>query len=70
MEFYRGFEYSVAKRCTCLFDNDGVPGVQNSAENPEYVSRMNDGFGSVEGISGTPGGWCYKNSVSCVCVCV
>jgi len=58
-EIYRGFEWSVAKRCTCLFDNDAVPAVPNSEAEPMYVSQLDDGFGVVKGISNTPGAWCY-----------
>lgn len=59
-ESYRGFEFSVSKRCTCLFDADRMPPVDNSAENPEYLSKTYNGQGGVAGTSGTPGAWCYR----------
>ena len=43
LQSYRGFEYSVAQRCTCLFDIDELPALPNDAEDPEYESkRMTD----------------------------
>mmetsp|Transcript_6268 Transcript_6268/g.13554 ORF Transcript_6268/g.13554 Transcript_6268/m.13554 type:complete len:179 (-) Transcript_6268:87-623(-) len=60
LEAYRGFEYSVAKRCTCLFDIDEIPAVPNDANNPMYVSKMDNGNGAVTGTSGTPGAYCYQ----------
>ncbi len=64
LQSYRGFEYSVAQRCTCLFDMDEVPAVPNDSEDPKYVSKMDNGNGGVAGISGTPGAWCYRFGVS------
>ncbi|KAL7532497.1 hypothetical protein ACHAWF_004164 [Thalassiosira exigua] len=60
MGSYRGFEYSVAKRCTCLFDVDELPAVPNDESDPKYVSKMDGGNGPVAGASGTPGANCYQ----------
>mmetsp|Transcript_26676 Transcript_26676/g.56740 ORF Transcript_26676/g.56740 Transcript_26676/m.56740 type:complete len:186 (-) Transcript_26676:198-755(-) len=57
---YRGFEFSVTKRCTCLFDIDEIPPVPNDANSPKYVSKMDNGNGAVTGVSGTPGAHCYQ----------
>mmetsp|Transcript_9467 Transcript_9467/g.16466 ORF Transcript_9467/g.16466 Transcript_9467/m.16466 type:complete len:163 (+) Transcript_9467:152-640(+) len=57
---YRGFEFSVAKRCTCLFDVDEIPAVPNEADNPKYVSKVDSGSGAVTAVSGTPGAFCYQ----------
>ena len=56
---YRGFEFSVTKRCTCLFDKEKMPPVQNDAASPEYVSKNYQGMEAVAGASGTPGADCY-----------
>eukprot|EP00956_Cyclotella_meneghiniana_P018507 scaffold30900_cov68-Cyclotella_meneghiniana.AAC.6 len=56
---YRGFEFSVTKRCTCLFDKEKMPPVQNDASSPEYVSKNYQGMEYVAGTSGTPGADCY-----------
>ncbi|KAL3785493.1 hypothetical protein ACHAWO_013433 [Cyclotella atomus] len=56
---YRGFEFSVTKRCTCLFDKEKMPAVQNDASSPEYVSKNYAGVDAVAGTSGTPGANCY-----------
>lgn len=66
MESYRGFEFSVTKRCTCLFDIDEIPVVPNDADAPQYVSKADSGMGAVTGTSGTPGGNCYQFGVSVV----
>ena len=65
-ESYRGFEYSVANRCTCLFDIDDVPVVPNDAEDgkQKYLSKPDGGQGPVMGTSGTPGAYCYSFGVS------
>ena len=63
---YRGFEFSVAKRCTCLFDVDEIPVVPNEADNPKYVSKVDSGSGSVTAVSGTPGAFCYQFNVSII----
>lgn len=60
MESYRGFEFSVAKRCTCLFDLDALPAVPDESEDPKYVSKMDGGDGAVAGVSGTAGTNCYQ----------
>eukprot|EP00581_Thalassiosira_minuscula_P027299 CAMPEP_0184416460 /NCGR_PEP_ID=MMETSP0738-20130409/9504_1 /TAXON_ID=385413 /ORGANISM="Thalassiosira miniscula, Strain CCMP1093" /LENGTH=136 /DNA_ID=CAMNT_0026775909 /DNA_START=265 /DNA_END=676 /DNA_ORIENTATION=+ len=60
LEAYRGFEFSVTKRCTCLFDIDEIPAVPNDENDPKYVSKMDNGNGGVTGVSGTPGAWCYQ----------
>lgn len=59
---YRGFEYSVTKRCTCLFDIEKAPPPPVSADptKPEYVTKTNGGIGPIAGTSGTPGGDCYR----------
>mmetsp|Transcript_25854 Transcript_25854/g.55631 ORF Transcript_25854/g.55631 Transcript_25854/m.55631 type:complete len:164 (+) Transcript_25854:225-716(+) len=57
---YRGFEFSVAQRCTCLFDVEGIPAVPNDADTPTYVSKTDIGNGGVGGVSGTPGTYCYR----------
>lgn len=56
---YRGFEFSVTKRCTCLFDKEKMPPVQNDASSPDYVSKNYQGMDAVAGTSGTPGANCY-----------
>jgi hypothetical protein len=48
-EHYRGFEYSVAQRCTCLFDKDEAPAVPNDESDPKYVTRIDNGIGTVTG---------------------
>jgi len=61
LDSYRGFEFSVANRCTCLFDEDGLPPIPESMTGSlQYVSRINEGNGTVAGASGTPGTTCYK----------
>jgi hypothetical protein len=69
LEQYRGFEYSVTKRCTCVFDVDKAPPppVPSNAAEPEYVAKMNNGFGPIAGASGTPGANCYRFEVSANC---
>lgn len=59
-EHYRGFEYSVAQRCTCLFDKDEAPAVPNDESDPKYVTRIDNGIGTVTDVSGTPGTYCYR----------
>lgn len=61
-ESYRGFEFSVGKRCSCLFDYDQVPPVQNPAEDPVYVSKMLEADGPAAGASSRPGTTCYARS--------
>ena len=61
---YRGFEFSVSKRCTCLFDIDEVPDVPNGETDPEYKSKMDNGNGAVTGVSGSRGAYCYQFDVS------
>ena len=63
-ESYRGFEFSVAQRCTCIFDPDEVPPVPNDSADPKYVTNKDNGGGSVAGVSGTPGTYCYRFGVS------
>ncbi|KAL3822714.1 hypothetical protein ACHAXA_000979 [Cyclostephanos tholiformis] len=62
LEQYRGFEYSVTKRCTCVFDEDKAPPppVPADPEKPEYVTKMKNGVGPIAGTSGTPGANCYR----------
>ena len=57
---YRGFEYSVAKRCTCVFDADELPAVPNDPGAPEYVSKMDAGNDVISQVSGVPGTSCYQ----------
>jgi len=57
---YRGFEYSVAKRCTCVFDADELPPVPNDPGAPEYVSKMDAGNDPITQVSGVPGTSCYQ----------
>lgn len=57
---YRGFEYSVAKRCTCVFDADELPPVPNDPGAPEYVSKMDAGNDVISQVSGVPGTGCYQ----------
>ena len=64
LESYRGFEFSVAKRCTCLFDADEMPAVPEDSEDPTYVSKTDSAMGSVVAVSGTPGTNCYQFGVS------
>lgn len=59
-EIYRGFEYSVAQRCTCLFDYDQIPVVPSAEGDPVYVSKADVGIGAVGAVSGTPGTDCYR----------
>ena len=63
---YRGFEYSVTKRCTCLFDIEKAPAPPASADpsKPDYVTKTNGGNGPIAGTSGTPGANCYRFGVS------
>ncbi|KAL7518089.1 hypothetical protein ACHAWX_002948 [Stephanocyclus meneghinianus] len=65
-ESYRGFEFSVTKRCTCLFDAEKMPPVKNDASNPDYVSKNYQGVDKVVGTSGTPGATCYRIGVSVI----
>jgi hypothetical protein len=69
LQQYRGFEYSVTKRCTCVFDADKAPTPQvpSNAAEPEYVTKMNNGIGPIAGTSGTPGANCYRFEVSAIC---
>ncbi|KAL7535797.1 hypothetical protein ACHAXR_006736 [Thalassiosira sp. AJA248-18] len=61
MEGYRGFEFSVTNRCTCLFDSDELPVVPNDqADSPQYISKRDAGDGDITSTSGTPGANCYK----------
>lgn len=60
MASYRGFEFSVTNRCTCLFDVDEIPVVPNDADAPQYVSKADSGMGGVTAASGTPGAYCYQ----------
>ena len=64
MEGYRGFEFSVTKRCTCLFDIDEIPVVPNQEDAPQYVSKGDAGNGAVAATSRTPGANCYQFGVS------
>ena len=57
LESYRGFEFSVVNRCTCLFDIDDISEVVNEIE---YVSKQDLGQGPIIGTSGTPGSFCYS----------
>lgn len=57
---YRGFEFSVAKRCTCLFDVDTMPVVPNEEGAPEYASKKDGGMGAVTVSSKNPGTHCYQ----------
>ena len=59
-ESYRGFEFSVTKRCACLFDAEKMPPVSNNAESPDYVSKNYQGRDVVMGTSLTPGTTCYQ----------
>jgi hypothetical protein len=59
LDSYRGFEFSVSKRCTCLFDVDEIPAVANDPENPQYVSKTDNANGWVSGVSGRSGTFCY-----------
>lgn len=59
---YRGFEFSVGKRCTCLFDVDQAPAVPDSAEAPEYVGGTDGGEGDVFSTTSMPGTTCFSNS--------
>lgn len=68
LQQYRGFEYSVTKRCTCVFDAEKAPPppVPTDTEKPEYVSKMDNGVGPIAGTSSTPGATCYRFEVSVV----
>merc|ERR1711957_324169 len=57
---YRGFEFSVAKRCACLFDTDEIPAVPNEADDPKYATKKDSGGGPVAFSSGNPGTHCYQ----------
>ena len=59
MQSYRGFEFSVSRRCTCLFDFDKIPAVPNNTTQPTYVTETDNGKGVITGLSGTPGAYCY-----------
>lgn len=63
MQSYRGFEYSVTHRCTCLFDYEKIPPVPNNSTQPSYVTETDNGNGIVTGLSGTPGAYCYVSSI-------
>jgi len=58
LESYRGFEFSVVNRCTCLFDIDDISEVVSNEI--EYVSKQDLGQGPIIGTSGTPGSFCYS----------
>jgi hypothetical protein len=60
LEAYRGFEFSVGKRCTCLFDVDQAPVVPESDEQP-YVGGSDGGNGEVYTTSSIPGTICFTN---------
>jgi len=63
LQSYRGFEFSVTKRCTCLFDKDALPSILESEPGSQaQVSKVNDGNGEVASVSGTPGATCYKTT--------
>ena len=59
---YRGFEFSVGKRCTCLFDVDQSPAVPDSEEAPEYVGGSDGGNGDVFSTTKMPGTTCFSAS--------
>ena len=61
LEAYRGFEFSVGKRCTCLFDVDQAPAVPDSGEAPDYVGGSDGGNGMVHTTSSIPGTVCFTN---------
>jgi hypothetical protein len=76
LQSYCGFEYSITKQCTCVFDADKapVPPSPTDSEEPEYVSKMNQGIGPIASTLGTPGAHCYFFTVSAsqsflVCLC-
>merc|ERR1719232_2122662 len=58
-EYYRGFEFSVTKRCTCLFDVDEMPAVANDASDPTYIEKVDSGNGAIARVSGVSGTNCY-----------
>ena len=60
LEAYRGFEFSVGKRCTCLFDVDQAPVVPESDEQP-YVGGSDGGNGQIHTTSSIPGTICFTN---------
>lgn len=65
LDSYRGFEFSVVGRCTCLFDMDAVsPIPESEAESVSHDFGVNGGDGVVSSVSGTPGTTCYKPAVS------
>jgi hypothetical protein len=70
LQQYRGFEYSVTKRCTCVFDADKAPAPPPPADSkePEYVSKINNGIGPIASTSGTPGADCYRFAVSAITI--
>merc|ERR1712032_1021772 len=58
---YRGFEYSVAKRCTCLFDMEKVPVVPTQSDAAQqYVGNQDAGTDFVAKTSSVPGTDCYQ----------
>ena len=59
---YRGFEFSVGKRCSCLFDVDQAPAVPDSGEAPEYVGGSDGGDGEVFATTEMPGTTCFSAS--------
>jgi len=61
LQSYRGFEFSVGNRCTCLFDVDQAPPVPDSAETPEYVGGLDGGNGLVYSTTNMPGTTCFTN---------
>mmetsp|Transcript_17219 Transcript_17219/g.34420 ORF Transcript_17219/g.34420 Transcript_17219/m.34420 type:complete len:167 (+) Transcript_17219:136-636(+) len=58
---YRGFEFSVGKRCTCLFDVDQAPPVPDSGEAPDYVGGSDGGDGDVFSTTSMPGTTCFAS---------
>jgi len=65
LDSYRGFEFSIVGRCTCLFDMDAASSIPESeAESVSHDFGINDGDGLVSSVSGTPGTTCYKPAVS------
>ena len=61
---YRGFEFSVGKRCTCLFDLDQAPAVPDSGESPQYVGGSDGGDGEISSTTKLPGTTCFMSPAS------
>merc|ERR1711982_283135 len=57
---YRGFEYSIANRCTCLFDMNKSPVVPEQSGAPEYVNKLDAGTDFVAKTSTVPGTDCCQ----------